>query len=251
MIPARKFPFGEWLVTHQLIERSMRKYFDRVHFRMRGSYPEEQRGLPLIICANHSSWWDGYVAVLVERYLNVDGYLMMEEAQLRRYFFFTWAGCFSVDRHNARSAMESVQYAAHLLKQRPGRMVWLFPQGEIQPNDFRPLTFFSGAAHIARLTSPSLLCPLAIRIEHLAEQRPDLFISMGEPLLITPEEASKPGFSKRYTREMEQRVTHELDQLHNDVTASNLAGFTPLLRGKSSVNRIFDTLLLRKQIARH
>ncbi len=251
MIPARKFPLGEWLVTHHLIERSIRKNFDRVHFRMRSPYTAEQRRLPMIICANHSSWWDGYMAVLIEKHLDIDGYLMMEEAQLSRYFFFRWAGCFSVDRRDARSAMASVQYAAQLLKQRAGRMVWLFPQGEIRPNDYRPLTFFSGAAHLARQTCPALLYPLAIRIEYLAEQHPDLFMSMGEPLLVTSAEVDRAGFNKTCTRELEQRVTRELDQLHDDVTASNLATFTLLLRGKTSTNRIFDSLLLRKQIDRH
>ncbi len=112
MIPAHKFPLGRRLVW-QLIERSFRKYFDRVYFRMRGTYTDEQRAtLPMLICANHSSWWDGYVIALVERLLNVDGYLMVEEAQLSRYFFFIWIGCFSVDRHNPRAALQSLKYAA-------------------------------------------------------------------------------------------------------------------------------------------
>src|SRR5437868_5853968 len=42
MIPAHKFPLGRQLVW-QLIERSLRKYFDRVYFRMRGTYTDEQR----------------------------------------------------------------------------------------------------------------------------------------------------------------------------------------------------------------
>ena len=77
MIPARKFRLGERLVWH-LIDRSLRKYFDCVYFRMRGEYSDEQRAsLPMIICANHFSWWDGYVVALVQRLLKVDGYLMM------------------------------------------------------------------------------------------------------------------------------------------------------------------------------
>ncbi|HZU02608.1 MAG TPA: hypothetical protein VFA10_23270, partial [Ktedonobacteraceae bacterium] len=107
MIPAHKFPLGQKLVW-RLIDGSLRKYFDRVLFRMRTERAEEQASLPLIICANHSSWWDGYVAAVVERALSVDTYLMMEEAQLSRYFFFRWAGCFSVNRHNPRSALQSL-----------------------------------------------------------------------------------------------------------------------------------------------
>jgi len=174
----------------------------------------------------------------------------MEEAQLRRYFFFSWIGCFSVDRQNARSAMKSIQYAARVLKEKQGRMVWLFPQGGIAPNDYRPLEFFTGAAHLARLTTPSLVYPLAIRIDYLAEQRPDLFISLGEPTCINTDMARTPSFLKQCTHQLETRVTDELDQLHTDIIARDYSSFTLLTHGRPSANRIFDTLLFRKQIGR-
>ena len=251
MIPARKFPLGKRLVW-RLIDNSLRKYFDRVYFRTRGEYTDEQRSaLPMIICANHSSWWDGYVVALVERLLGVDGYLMVEETQLRRYFFFTWIGCFSVDRQNTRSALRSLQYAARLLKERPGRMVCLFPQGEIFPNDRRPLVFYNGTTYLARMTNPVLFYPLAIRIEYLAEQRPALFISLGEPLLVSTEETQEPHFLKSCTRRLQEALTAELDQLRGDVLAGDYADFKVVMQGKSSTNRIFDTLLFRKQLSRH
>ena len=251
MIPARKFPLGEKLVW-LLIHTSLRRHFDRVFFRMRTEFTSEQDALPMIICANHSSWWDGYIAALIERHLKLDGYLMMEEAQLRRYFFFSWIGCFSVDRQNARSAIKSVQYAARLLKgssrDHTRRMIWLFPQGEIAPNDRRPLEFFTGAAHLARLSAPVLLYPLAARIEYLAEQRPDLYISLGEPLLVGEQELQTPGFLKSYTKKLQECVTQELDQLREDVVASDYSSFTQIMRGQASTNRLFDAAFMRKQI---
>jgi chlorobactene lauroyltransferase len=250
MIRSHKFPPGRRLVW-LLIERSFRKYFDRIYVRMRGSYSEEQRAAyPLLIYANHFSWWDGYVIALLERLLHVDGYLMMEEAQLRRYFFFTWIGCFSVDRQNIRSAMQSLHYAATLLKGRPGRMVSIFPQGAIFPNDRRPLVFYSGAAYLARKAAPVLLYPLAIRIEYLAEQRPALFLSLGEPLFIAPDETKVPAFLKTCTKRMEEALTAELDQLRADVIAGDYTSFMTVMQGKASTNRILDRLLFRKQIGR-
>lgn len=249
MLPAQKFTIGKKLVWW-LIDSSLRKHFDRIFLRIRYERTNEQFALPMLMCANHASWWDGYVATLVERAMSVDGYLMMEEAQLRRYFFFRWAGCFSVDRHNTRSAMQSLHYAAQLLKKRPGRFVWLFPQGTISPNDKRPLVFFTGAAYLARETTPVLLYPVATRIEYLAEQRPDLFISVGEPLFIDAEIAHGRGFLKNCTRQLEERVTLELDQLRSDVLASDYSSFTRIMGGRASINRIFDTALLRKQIGR-
>jgi chlorobactene lauroyltransferase len=249
MIPARKFPFGEKLVW-LLINTSFHQHFDRIFFRMHSEFSDEQRALPIIVCANHSSWWDGYVAALVERHLKLDCYLMMEEKQLQRYFFFTWIGCFSVDRQNARSAMQSLHYAANLLKGHPRRVVWLFPQGEIAPNDRRPLKFFSGAAHLAKLSAPVLLSPLATRIEYLAEQRPDLYISLGAPLLVGEKELQTPNFLKSYTMTLQESVTTELDQLRADTVASDYSSFTQIMRGWASTNRLFDAALLRKQITR-
>ena len=250
MIPARKFPLGERLVW-QMIDRSLRKYFDCVYFRMRGEYTDEQRAtLPMIICANHSSWWDGYVVALVLRLIKVDGYLMMEEKQLRRYFFFAWAGCFSVDRQNPRSALQSLKYAAKLLKEQPGRMVCLFPQGEIFPNDRRPLVFYHGATYLARLMNPVLFYPMAIRIEYLAEQRPALFISLGESMLVDTEQTKERNFLHSCTRRLEESLTAELDLLRTDVLAGDYSGFEMVIKGKASTNRIFDRLLFRKQIAR-
>jgi len=250
MIIARKFPLGERLVW-KLIDRSFRKYFDRVYFRMRGEYKDGQHNrLPMILFANHSSWWDGYVVALVERLLGVDGYLMVEEKQLRRYFFFAWAGCFSVDRQNSRSALQSLKYAATLLKERPGRMVCLFPQGEICPNDKRPLVFYNGVTYLARLTNPVLFYPLAIRIEFLAEQRPALFASLGESILISSDETKEPHFLQTCTKHLEEALTAELDQLRADVLMGDYNSFQTVIQGKASTNRIFDTLLFRKQIDR-
>ncbi|HTI14423.1 MAG TPA: lysophospholipid acyltransferase family protein [Dictyobacter sp.] len=250
MIPAHKFPIGEKLIW-LLIHTSLHRHFDRIFLRMPATLQEKTAcGQPMIVCANHASWWDGYIAALIEHYLDVDGYLMMEEAQLRRYRFFTWSGCFSVDRHDTRSALQSLHYAAHLLKERPGRMVWLFPQGVIKPNDHRPLHFYNGAAHLARLSAPSLLYPLATRIEYQAEQHPDLFISMGEAIHVDEEAIHGSGFLKSCTQQLEQRVTAELDHLRTDVLNSNYAGFTLIMQGQSSPNRLFDAVLLRKPLKR-
>ncbi len=244
MIPARKFALGHRLVQ-LLIDSSFRKYFDHIYFYAQTQLTEEQRRLPLIICANHSTWWDGYVALLLERQLRYSAYLMMEEAQLRRYSFFTWAGCFSVDRQNVRSALQSLQYASKILKERPRRFVWLFPQGEIEPNDRRPLTFFNGAAYLARAVSPAIVLPIAIRIEFQMEQRPSLFIRQGEPLEISTEEAHSPQFLKNCTHQLEHLVTDQLDQLKTEFINQETGKYVSLMRGRTSTNKIFDRALLR------
>jgi chlorobactene lauroyltransferase len=96
-----------------------------------------------------------------------------------------------------------------------------------------------------------LLYPLATRIEYLAEQHPDLFISLGKPLHVNIEDMQTPVHLKHYTRitnTLEYRVTAELDQLRADVLASDYSSFTMLMHGRASTNRIFDAFLFRKQL---
>src|SRR5262249_21005527 len=107
------------------------------------------------------------------------GFCMMEEKELRRYRFFTWVGAFSVNRQDARSAMGSVAYIGRMLAERRDRALAIFPQGEITPNDRRPLTIFSGMAHVARRAGGATLWPIALRYEFRGEQRPEAFIRAG------------------------------------------------------------------------
>jgi len=100
------------------------------------------------------------------------------------------------------------------------------------------------------MVAPVLSYPLAIRIEYLAEQRPSLFISLGEAMLIHAKETSEPTFLQTCTSHLQEALTVELDQLRTDVINGDYTSFKPVITGKQSTNRIFDTLLFRKQIAR-
>ncbi len=109
----RKTPPGEFAVW-LLARWAMRGMFARVRLRETAGNPRAA-GVPLLGLANHPSWWDGYLALLLARHYGLPRYLMMDEPQLRRYGFFRWAGCFSVDRTDPRESARSVAYAAHLL----------------------------------------------------------------------------------------------------------------------------------------
>ena len=126
IIEARKNPVAEWIILQALVEGGLRRMFGTVWLHaeratlatLRGTPPAQRP--PLIWVSPHPSWWDGYLAWLVNRRLgNRDGYLMMDAEFLPRYRFFTWGGAFGVDRKNPRAALESVDYIAGLLRPRP------------------------------------------------------------------------------------------------------------------------------------
>lgn len=196
------------------------------------------RSLPMICFGNHSCWWDGLVVYHLSRHLlHADVFLMMEERQLARYRFFRKLGAFSVVRENAVAAAMSLRYAARLFD-RPNRLLWIYPQGVMQPNDKRPLQFFPGAATIARLTGKMVqLIPFVHRYEFLEEQRPDAFVRFGKPVVAAP-----PIAVEETTHSMEQKVTELLDSVRSDVRDGKLEPYTTILKGRRSVNKQYDTL---------
>lgn len=237
-LPARKTPLLEALIYRTLVRPALRRTFHRI--ALNSDAPRPRPDLPTIIYANHPSWWDGYmVFVLSDEIWQCESYIMMEEPQLARYGFFRWCGAFSVDRHNPREGMRSVAYAADLLKQHTGRVVWIFPQGEITPNDQRPLATFAGAAHVAKRVTQAggaVRCvPMALRFEFGAEQRPEALIRLGPAHLV-----SGQVDAKALHREMDQRLQAEMDALHADTMSGATAAYRTIFRGRQSVNVVWD-----------
>ena len=233
-IPARHSRAGDALVYWGLVRSALWSHFDRVWIKLEGV---PQQG-PLIVYMNHPSWWDGYMAFVLNRVVlrsRFQGFAMMEEAQLRRYRFFSWSGAFSVHRQDARSAMRSVAYIARLLAERRARCLYIFPQGEITPNDRRPLEMFGGVAHIVRRCGGATLWPIALRYEFGGEQRPEAFIRAG-----APHYAPATSDARALTAELGERLTAACNALRAEYIAGEMGGYRTLLRGRAGVNRAFD-----------
>ncbi len=149
-IPARYSFLGELLVFWTG-RRSLYRAFHAINFRAAGPLPDPPAHLkaPVIFYANHPTWWDGYLAhIVIRQVFGFEPRLMMDLKQLKRFPFFRWAGCFSVDRENGREALRSIEYIARELQKKKGRCLWIFPQGEIKPQEQTPLNFYSGLARV-------------------------------------------------------------------------------------------------------
>ncbi len=172
------------------------------------------KNLPLVLYANHSSWWDGLLAFEISRRARLNQFVMMEESQLKRLFLFRLLGAFGVVRENPRAAAQSIRYAANLLGEKPfNRALWIFPQGEIVPNDARPLKFYNGAAQIIKQTGKCYAAPVAMRYEFLKDFKPHAFARIGQPQLF--DQIAHP---KALTLLLANELTGLLDQLKQQIT---------------------------------
>jgi 1-acyl-sn-glycerol-3-phosphate acyltransferase len=192
-------------------------------FRVSGlNFLEEKTELPLLIYANHSSWWDGLIFFEISRRAGLNSFVMMEEKHLRKLFLFRRLGAFSVVREKPREAARSVDYAAKILREERRAALLIFPQGEILPNDARPMTFYNGAARTVEKAGELRAVACAMRYEFLGEFKPEIFVRIGEPEIIKPDENFD---AKKLTKNFEKRLTETLDALKNDISKSRFDEF--------------------------
>lgn len=223
MIKANKSPLFEFIFERYnrwLIGRR----FDSVLLKSEADLLSHQSSLPIIFCMNHSSWWDGLIAYFLSRRFHLNGYWMMEEKQLKNLRPFTWLGAFSVVREDAREAAASIKYAINVLKGKRDTALWIFPQGEILPNDVRPIKFFNGIQTIAERVSPCIVVPIALRYEFLGNYKPSIFANIGIPISIQAE-----GEWSTLTEDLEAAVTMLLDETVEAIKSSPRTGYENIL----------------------
>lgn len=190
---------------------------------VRGTVPPPDSRV--LLYANHTSFWDGFVAAQLCEAAGWDGYCLMEEENLSRYRFLARLGAFSIRRGDALSALESLRYACRLLE-RPGRAVLIFPEGELRPYRGAVHPLERGVEVLARRAECACL-PVAIRYRFFEHELPDVLVSVGEAHPPT----SLDGFA--------DRLAAALADLPD---TRSLADCAPLVRGRRSVMERWDAV---------
>jgi 1-acyl-sn-glycerol-3-phosphate acyltransferase len=220
VIAARKTGLAARVVA-AYVRRKVRQSFRGVW--LRGALPPPASRI--LLYANHTSFWDGFVAAELCDTAGWDGYCLMEERNLRRYRFLTRLGAFSIRRGDPVSALESLRYACRLLE-RPATAVAIFPEGELRPYRGAPHPLERGVEVLARRAGCTCL-PVAIRYRFFEHELPDVLVSVGEPHPPT----DLAGFA--------DRLAAALADLPDTRTLDECA---PLVRGRRSVMERWDAV---------
>lgn len=136
----------------------------------------DDKGLPILMIGNHTSWWDGFLA----QYINLEIFnrrlhIMMLEEQLRQRMFLNKTGAYSIKKGH-RSALESLQYTAEILSD-PGNLAILYPQGKIHSILDFPVKFESGWYNLFRyLDHPIQMVFYITLFDYFSSSKPELHI---------------------------------------------------------------------------
>ena len=231
-LPAVKGGFWTW-AWRFWIDVSFRKTFAALHWNGveadLAAKMAPHPGQPTIFASNHCGWWDGFVARLVmEKLLGYDGFVPMEAKNLRRFPTMTRLGAFGLDRDNPRAAMGALKWASETLTAKERRALWIFSQGELLPQDTRPLVIEGGTAWVAERIGARIV-PVAIRYEMRDLPNPEVFISLGEPIQPT-------GQRRETTQALETSLGALVNALRDDVANDRFDRSRPAIQGGRGVD---------------
>lgn len=133
---------------------------------------------------NHNAWWDALTPLLLNQYVfKQHPRAVMEWEQVHRYPFFRRIGCFSIDRKDPRSALQSLRYGINWLNSEPGRSLYLYPEGKITNPLLPHSPFETGIGWMtSQLAEHVDLVPLIQHAHFMHHAKPDLFIQVGQPV---------------------------------------------------------------------
>jgi len=143
--------------------------------------------VPLVLAANHVSWWDPFTLREVHRSVRPGSplYTLASEAELRRLPYFRLTGAFGVDAARPASVRAAVRFLRDRVRERRDSTLICFPQGRIWPSHRRPLGFRRGIEAFARPIAPCIVLPVAIHHEPGTTAAPTVYLSAGAPVYVT------------------------------------------------------------------
>lgn len=217
------------------LRRYLGRHFHAVRLSSAGLPPAVPDG-PLVVFANHPSWWDPMLFFLMAAYAypGRQHYGPMDAAALSRYRVLTRLGVYPVSGDGPRAAAQFVRSSRDVL-QRPGGTVWMTPQGRFADCRERPLRLRPGLAHLARRVPGCALVPLALELTFWNERTPEALLRFGEPL------------SFRHTdrvRDIDARCRVALeglaDALAVEAQSRDARRFVTVLQGDAGVGGVYD-----------
>lgn len=227
--PADTSNFWFW-VADNVFFRMLENRFFSLKYKGIENYSKINPDAPLVVFAPHCNWWDGIVGYnMCQRVLKDREFRIMVE-ELNRFPILRHCGCFSINKKSAQASMTALKYAIDEIGD-TNKMLYIFPQGIIMPPNYRPINLQTGLAYIAQKAIDKFgavnLLPFAVNYMFLRADRPEVFVDINEPIVLTGK-----NDRKELTHKLETALTMACDKQFHDLSTGNLEGYETLFQQK-------------------
>lgn len=195
-------------------------------------------GTPLVVFANHPSWWDGVAFMLLSTALlpRQRTFIPMEAEALSRYRFMRRLGVFGVETGTPRGAAAFLRTARTVLAV-PGHALWINAPGRFQDVRERPVGIVPGLLRLPELAPAARFLPLALEYPFWTERKPEMLAGFGPPI-PGAELAAMPRDAR--AERLRAALTATMDRLAGDAVARDGDRFTTLLQGREGMGGAYD-----------
>lgn len=214
----------------------LRRHFHAVRVANAGRIPSQAQ--PLILFANHASWWDPLTAMLLGQTLlpEREHFAPMDEIALAHYSIFRPMGFFPVDNASPRGAGQLLRTGYQVLH-RPGAVLWITPESQFQDVRKRPIVFRPGLGALMSRIGRMTCVPVAIEYVYWNERLPEILINIGEPLEIADGAMED---ARTWTNLLSYAMAATLDELAMLTMDRDSESFETILSGKSGIGGIYE-----------
>ncbi len=163
---------------------------------------------PLLILANHISWWDGFFMWYVNKnYIRKKIHVLMLEEELKKRKFLSKIGAFSIKRKN-RKILETFDYLAELLNN-PENLVIIYPQGIIESSYNANIEFEKGIFKIFDKLNKLPQIWLGVSLtDYATNRKPSVYIYFKEYKL--EKIFNFPDFQRQYREHYNQSIEKQI-----------------------------------------
>lgn len=238
MIP----PVPKWFHDgfHRFLVPYLRRHFHAIAVD-RTTRPESAlaSGQPLLVYANHPSWWDPLTAHFLNRVLfpSRQLYAPIDAAALQNYKVFGKLGFYGVQMKTTSGASAFLKQSRAILDS-PQAALWLTPEGRFTDcRDGEP-ELMPGLSHLCSRMTSGVTLPLALEYLFWDERLPVCLAKFGTPISISEHaDLDKPAWNRLLT----ERLRQTQSDLQTLAIARSSKPFDNLLAGTRGAGVAYDS----------
>ncbi|QEF98042.1 hypothetical protein Mal15_20890 [Stieleria maiorica] len=225
---------------HAFLRPFLRRHFHCIAID-RATHPASDfaRDIPLIIYANHPSWWDPLIAHFLHRTLFPERHFFapIDADALEQYSVFEKLGFYGVKLSSGSGAAAFLKKSVSILNQ-PDSAIWMTPEGRFADVRDHGAELMPGLSHLCKRTDDAIALPLALEYAFWDERLPVCLISLGTPIRTADHpDWSKPDWAKHLAGGLRDAQTH-LSQL---TISRSSEPFDNLLSGTRGGGLVYDS----------
>ena len=217
---------------HRFLRPYLRRHFHSIAIDRVSRPAEDFAGeAPVIVYANHPSWWDPLIAHFLCRSLfpQRDFFAPIDEEALQQYSVFEKLGFYGVKLSSSSGAGSFLKKSVSILNQ-PRTSIWITPEGRFADARDHGAELMPGLSHLCYRSDHAIALPLALEYVFWDERLPVCLVSLGAPLKTGEHpQWSKPDWARHLAgglRDTQSRLSELSIQRSCDPFENLLSGTT-------------------------